>query len=206
MYASADLVTLPTYDLWTPDQHPEEAFHPSWRQRNYTFGSIEDYSIHIHGHIDDRMAKTIFAIQTYGRTWKLKPKSTDTGFPPIFGLSEPGEVGQLSKRPGLLSYPEICANLPDADNRIVQYDRFQLENNTDSNGAFAYRQPDINGDHGIWIGYEDPDSVEEKVKWALEWGSAGVAVIDLSYDDFHGTCGGEKFPIVKAVRKSLESN
>lgn len=204
IYASADLVTLPTYDLWTPDQHPEEAFHPAWREHNKEFGSIEHHSKHIHASIDNRMTKTIFAIQTYGRTWKLKPESTDTGIPPIHGLDEPGEPGLLSQYPGLLSYPEICANLPEADNRIVQYDRFQLDNYTNSNGAYAFRQPDIDGNHGIWIGYEDPFSVEEKVKWALEWGLAGAAVVDLSYDDFRGTCGGEKFPILNAVRSSLE--
>lgn len=195
-------MTLPTYDLWTPDVHPDEAFHPTWRNRSNAFGSIENLASLIHNRIDHRMEKTIFAIPSYGRTWKLEQGASESGRPPIFGLIQPGDEGPMSGQPGLLSYPEICANLPDADNRIVEYDRFQLLNGTDINGAYAYRLPDRNGNHGIWIGYDDPVTVSEKVDLAHGCGVNGFALVDLSYDDFRGTCGGEKFPLLSAIHNS----
>lgn len=195
-------MTLPTYDLWTPEVHPDEAFHPTWRNRSNIFGSIEHLASLIHNKIDHRMVKTIFAIPSYGRTWKLESGSTKSGIAPIVGLSQPGDAGPLSRQSGLLSYPEICANLPEADNRIVEYDRFQLTNGSDSNGAYAYRLPDRNGNYGIWIGFDDAVSVAEKVEMALDCGVTGFALVDLGYDDFRGTCGGERFPLLSAIYNS----
>lgn len=181
----------------------DEAFHPAWRNHSNEFGSIEHLASLIHGNIGHRMAKTIFAIQSYGRSWQLETGSTDSGVPPVMGLRQPGAEGQVSRQPGLLSYPEICANLPHADNRLIEYDRYQLRNGSDANGAYAYRLPDRNGAHGIWIGYEDPSSVADKVKMALECGVMGFSLVDLNHDDFRGTCGGEKFPLLSAISKNV---
>lgn len=72
--------------------------------------------------------------------------------------------------------------------------------------AYAY-QP-YNGQtstDGIWIGFEDPETAGNKASYVKAKGLGGIAIFDLSTDDFRGTCSpsGDKFPIVKAAKYKL---
>ena len=59
--------------------------------------------------------KLILGIPTYGRTWKLNEDSGSTGVPPLQADGQ-GAEGYLTHIDGILSYPEICTMLPNANN------------------------------------------------------------------------------------------
>lgn len=70
-------------------------------------------------------------------------------------------------------------------------------------GVYAFRLPDSNDENGIWAGYEDADTVGNKAAYAKAKGLGGVAIIDLTLDDFRGLCSGDKFPLLRAAKFRL---
>lgn len=74
---------------------------------------------------------------------------------------------------------------------------------TSITGTYAFRLPDDNGDGGIWVGYEDPDTAGNKAAYVRAKGLGGIAVDDLTLDDFRGLCTGDKYPILRAAKFRL---
>lgn len=70
-------------------------------------------------------------------------------------------------------------------------------------GSYAYRLADENGEHGLWVGYEDPEASQNKAGYVMTKNLGGVAIHDLTNDDFRGSCTGEKFPILRAAKYRL---
>lgn len=70
-------------------------------------------------------------------------------------------------------------------------------------GTYAFHLPDSEGEHGIWTGYEDPDTAGNKAAYAKAKGLGGVAIVDLALDDFRGLCNGDKYPILRAAKFRL---
>lgn len=70
-------------------------------------------------------------------------------------------------------------------------------------GTYAYRLPDQNGENGIWVGFEDPDTVGNKAAYAKAKGLGGIAVLDITLDDFRGTCVSDNFPLLRAAKYRL---
>lgn len=68
-------------------------------------------------------------------------------------------------------------------------------------GTYAFRLPDSNEEGGIWVGYDDVDTAGNKAAYARAKGLGGVAVVDITLDDFRGLCTGERYPILKTARK-----
>lgn len=195
VFAAADLVTLPTYDFASSLQTPNEANHPA-ALINGKFDVINEAV----GTSMERAAKAILAIPTFGRTWKLDDDSSVSGVPPVRGVGNPGDAGPLTKTAGLLSYPEICSALSDPN--YLGGDT-PLLSVTDAGGVYAFRLADGHNDHGIWVGYEDVVSVRRKVDFMKAAGLGGVAIVSIDLDDFRGTCGGEKYPILRAAKNQL---
>jgi GH18 family chitinase len=53
------------------------------------------------------------------------------------------------------------------------------------------------------VAYEDPDTAGYKGAYVKNKGLGGIAIWDISLDDFRGVCTGERFPILKAARNHL---
>lgn len=70
-------------------------------------------------------------------------------------------------------------------------------------GDYAYRLPDENEEGGVWIAYESPESAATKAAYAKSKGLGGIAVDDLTLDDFRGTCSRNKYAILKAAVSAL---
>jgi chitinase len=95
-------------------------------------------------------------------------------------------------------------------------------------GTYAFRIVDENEEHGLWVAYEDPDTAGNKANYVVSVmilsycssirdfynqiiknclqrskGLGGIAIIDLSMDDFRGACTGEKFTILRAAKYRL---
>ena len=68
-------------------------------------------------------------------------------------------------------------------------------------GAYAFILPDKKSSEGLWVGYEEPETVSWKASFAKTKGLGGVAVLDLGLDDTRGICDGNRFPITKAAKR-----
>lgn len=94
--------------------------------------------------------KLIVGIPFYGQTFTLSQKTAHSVNSPSNG---PGLPGEYTKQPGMLAYYEIC-------NRVTTH-RWLVSKSDKASGAYTYR-----GDQ--WVGYEDPDTIREKVIFILD--------------------------------------
>lgn len=53
------------------------------------------------------------------------------------------------------------------------------------------------------MSFEDPDTAGSKASYAKAKGLGGIAIIDLSLDDFRGLCTGDKYPLLRAAKYRL---
>lgn len=151
--------------------------------------------------------KIVLGIPTFATTWTLTPESKVSGAPPITA-DGPGEEGPHTKTPGILSYQEMCNLLPSAHSGTSSVAGNQLLRKvTDPSkklGTYAFRLPhEAEGIKGLWASYEDEQTAAYKADFVKTKGYGGIAVYDVTLDDFRGFCNGEKFPILKTVRQNL---
>jgi len=108
--------------------------------------------------------KVIMGIPFYGQSYTLETNNQNDVGAPAFG---PGNPGEFTQQPGMLAYYEICERSTNfklwicfvlivfltvrSKNWKVSRDKFG------AHGPYAY-----SGDQ--WVGYEDVDSIKEKVK------------------------------------------
>ena len=53
-----------------------------------------------------------------------------------------------------------------------------------------------------FVSYDDEESLETKVAYAMEKGLAGVMIWSLDNDDVHGACG-PPYPLLRTVHRAL---
>ncbi|KAF5298477.1 hypothetical protein FQR65_LT01256 [Abscondita terminalis] len=123
-----------------------------------------------------------------------------SGVPPVGHVKGAGESGIHTKDEGLLSFEEVCILLKD---QVLSSSFRKIEDSSGKYGTYAFKPPDKSGNGGMWISYEDPLSAESKVSYARSKGLGGVAIVDLTLDDFRGSCKGSKYPILQAVMLRL---
>nr|ABC79625.1 imaginal disc growth factor-like protein [Mamestra brassicae] len=200
-----DIVNIGAYDFETPERNPKEADYatPLYtpQNRNPLLNADAVVTYWLQGGAPAQ--KLILAIPTAARTWKLDADSEIAGVPPIHA-DGPGEAGPYTKTEGILSYPEVCAKLINPNHQKGM--RPHLRKVTDPSkrfGTYAFRLPDENGDPGLWVSYEDPDTAGQRASYVKAKNLGGVAIIDLSMDDFRGLCTGDKYPILRAAKYRL---
>ncbi|EDV90278.1 GH23530, partial [Drosophila grimshawi] len=151
--------------------------------------------------------KLHLGIASYGRAWKLTTDSGLSGLPVVPSTDGAGPGGlQVASNEGLLSWPEICAMLPFNQTAVYRGAAAPLRKVTDLTqkyGNYAMRPADENGEHGLWVSFDDPDFAGIKASYAKSKNLGGVAIFDLSCDDFRGLCTGQKYPIVRSVKYLL---
>ncbi|CAG4955528.1 unnamed protein product [Colias eurytheme] len=200
-----DIVNLHAYDYFTPARNPKEADYaaPTYKPQNRNELSNVDAAISYWLSAGAPSHKIVVGIATFARTWKLDSDSEISGVPPIH-TDGPGEAGPYTKTEGLLSYPEVCAKLINPNHQKGM--RPHLRKVTDPSkrfGTYAFRLPDDNGDPGLWVSYEDPDTAGQKASYVKSKNLGGVSIVDLSMDDFRGLCTGDKYPILRAAKYRL---
>lgn len=105
-----------------------------------------------------------------------------------------------------MSYPEVCSKLPNPSNAHLKDEHQPLRRVGDPThryGSYAYRLPDNNGNYGFWVGYEDPETAQSKASYVVNKNLGGVAIHDLTHDDFRGSCTGDRYPILRAAKHRL---
>lgn len=69
-------------------------------------------------------------------------------------------------------------------------------------GTYAFLLPQ-NDKQGIWVSFEDPDTTGQKASYVKAKGLGGVAIVDVTLDDFRGLCTGDKYPLLRAAKFRL---
>lgn len=202
-----DWLNIAAFDFHTPQRNDKEAdyaapiYAPSERhpEQNIDFQVTNLLSRGVPA------TKIVVGIPTFGRGWVINEGATATGVPPVESHGPTPESIQ-SKREGIFSYPEICVKLTSEQNKHLKGENAPIRKVGDPAkrfGPYGYRLPDSSGNYGQWISYEDPDSAGNKAAYVRAKNLGGVAIMDLTLDDFRGACTGDKFPILKSTKYRL---
>lgn len=202
-----DFITIAAFDVYTPARNPKEA--------DYVAPTLSVSDRNVEENIDAWASflvsggllanRIVVGIPTFARAWKLEKDATLTGSPPVKTDGEAPE-GVQSRTPGLYSYPEVCGMVLNTQNKDLKGEHGPLRKIADPTkryGSYAFRLADENGNNGLWVGLEDPESAGNKASFVRGKGFGGVAVFDLSLEDFRGACTGAKFPIVTKIKEKL---
>jgi len=144
----------------------------------------------VHYFLDQGIDKTkiVLDMPLYGRTFTL----TD---PSQHGLGasttgQGGDPGPYTNVRGTRAYYEICGLVLDKQQwTVVQDSQHRM-------GPYAYFD-------NQWISYDDADSLGLKAQYILDNDLAGAMLWDISFDDFDGTCGDGKNPLINVISKKL---
>ncbi|XP_017153917.1 chitinase-like protein Idgf1 [Drosophila miranda] len=208
LHPQLDYINLAAFDFLTPLRNPEEAdytapLHLPDEQNRLPHLNVEfQVNYWLHNHCPAH--KLNLGIASYGRAWQLTKNSGLSGLPVVPETYGPAPGGlQIASAEGLLSWPEICSKLAQNSTAVYRGAAAPLRKVTDLTqkyGNYALRPADENGDHGLWLSYDDPDFAGIKAAYAKSRGLGGMAVFDLGCDDFRGLCTGQKFPIVRSIK------
>ncbi|XP_044751450.1 chitinase-like protein Idgf4 [Coccinella septempunctata] len=205
-----DFVNLMAYDFYTPQRNPEEADYtsPLFELVDRRFDENVDFQVNYWTRNGAPSSKIVLGVPTFGRTWQMTSDSNTNGIPPLT-VDGPGEQGLFTRDAGILSYFEICQMVEGGKKTSAlttpPSPSFVLEADTSRRrGPYAFLPPGPNK-KGIWISYESPEYAAAKGKYAKSKGLGGIAISDLTFDDFKGSCSYEKYPLLRAALTSLAS-
>ncbi|KAH8404876.1 hypothetical protein KR222_007841 [Zaprionus bogoriensis] len=205
-----DLINLATFDFVTPTRNPEEADFSAPLYEAFGQNRLPHYNVafQVEHWVQQRVPghKINVGIATYGRAWKLTADSGSTGEPVVAATSGPAPAGIQTKTEGLLNWAEICQLLPNPSNSNGKNSFSPLKRVLDPTkryGSYAYRTPDENGEYGMWVSYDDPDTAASKAQYVHAKNFGGVALFDLTLDDFRGQCTGDRYPMLRAIKYRL---
>lgn len=203
-----DFVNLMAFDFQTPERNPNMADFPApiyaMTERNAQFNV--DYQVQFWLRNGCPTTKLNVGIPTHARPWKLTDFDSKGATPPLSDVSNDAPLGPDTESLGRYSWTEVCAMLPNTQNSHLKGANAPLTKVNDPqhhSGVYAYRAPDKKGNNGIWVSYEDPDTAAEKASYVQKNHLGGVALFDLAHDDFRGSCAGEKYPILRAIKYRL---
>ncbi|XP_069124716.1 probable chitinase 10 isoform X2 [Argopecten irradians] len=119
----------------------------------------------------------------YGRSFTLSSTSNTGLHAPVRGG---GTAGRFTRESGFLAYYEICTMIPKSTKHIIQGEEVPYI---------------VQGNQ--WVGYDDQESLRKKVDFVKQEHFGGVMVWDLALDDFSGSCGEGKYPLLNAINDEL---
>ncbi|KAH8263728.1 hypothetical protein KR044_013000, partial [Drosophila immigrans] len=198
-----DFVNLAAFDFVTPERNPEEADYTAPLFNEPSQERLPHYNIDFQVQYwlqQGFPGKNInLGISTYANAWKLTEDSGETGEPIVSHTDGPASPGPYLKKAGVRSFPEICSMLVSPINHIAK--DTLLNNNINKYGNFAIAHKVSNSER-IWVSYDDLNAVDLKTSYSNIY-LGGVALFDLGYDDFQGSCFNEKFPILHTVKQRI---
>lgn len=182
-----DFINLMTYNLHGDWHHVTGHHSPLFRGQRDTgpdrFSNV-DYAVGYILRLGAPANKLVMGIPTFGKSFTLASSESQVGAP-ISGLGLPG---RFTKEEGTLAYYEICGFLRGAEvHRIPSQEvPFATKGNQ-------------------WVGYDDPESVKNKVQYLKNKQLAGAMVWAVDLDDFRGSFCEQKvpFPLTNAIKKAL---
>ncbi|ELU03375.1 hypothetical protein CAPTEDRAFT_99042, partial [Capitella teleta] len=131
-------------------------------------------------------SKLVIGMPMYGRGFTLRdPDQNGFGAP----ADGPSPSMEYTREAGFLSYYEICT----LSNVTRVFDE-------ESKVPYVY-------DESVWIGYDDDESLRNKVEWVHEEGLMGVMVWALDLDDFSGSfCDQGPYPLLTTLNMEYNAS
>ncbi|XP_064646402.1 chitotriosidase-1-like [Lineus longissimus] len=188
---SLDFINLMAYDLhgaWEKFTGHHAALFPrkdeKGTHRYLNLAWVIDYWLE---KVADPKKLTV-GMGTYGRGFTLTSKDK-------FYLGAPAKQaankGPFTREGGFLSYYEACDMLKTGGQHYY---------NDEQEVPYV-----VKGDQ--WLGYDDPNSLTNKVNYMKSKGLGGGMIWALDLDDFKGDfCGAGPYPLLKAINKALYGN
>ncbi|XP_034023202.1 acidic mammalian chitinase-like [Thalassophryne amazonica] len=174
-------------------------FHGTWEQftghNSPLYRGSQDFGDLIYFNADFAMKywrdngtpveKLRMGFPAYGRTFRLTSSNTGVGAP----ASGPASAGAFTREAGFWSYYEICGFLNGISIWWIE----------DQKVPYATKNQE-------WVGYDNRESYEIKVRYLQEQGFGGAFVWALDLDDFAGRfCGQGPHPLLSHLRKLLDT-
>ncbi|XP_072932280.1 probable chitinase 10 [Epargyreus clarus] len=183
-----DFINVMTYDFhgqWERQVGHNSPLFPLESATSYQKKLTVDYSAREWVRQGAPKEKLMIGMPTYGRSFTLINETQfDIGAPASGG----GQTGRFTNEAGFMSYYEICEFLRE-DNTTLVWDNEQMV-------PFAYREDQ-------WVGFDDERSLKTKMAWLKEEGFGGIMVWSIDMDDFRGSCGTGKYPLITAMKQEL---
>ncbi|XP_023296101.2 chitinase-like protein Idgf3 [Lucilia cuprina] len=206
-----DFIIISAFDFYTPLRNPEEAdyaapiYAPIKIGNRLPLANVDQLVEEWLKTLEIPPQKLIIGIPAYGHAWKMGNNTKTTGLPPVPLTQGPAWTAAKTRIPGLLPYPEICTQLTKSSIKTTTSGNAltSIVDPTKKYGNYAYRATDEKGNAGIWISYEDPSTAAAKAEYAKSRHLGGVALFDITYDDTHGRCGEDTFPILRSIVMKL---
>uniref|UniRef100_A0A182JS87 chitinase n=1 Tax=Anopheles christyi TaxID=43041 RepID=A0A182JS87_9DIPT len=132
--------------------------------------------------------RVVLGVPFLGRTYTLRTSQQNGLGSPATG---PGPKGQHTYTEGYLGYFEICQKLKEQRNWRTVWDGI-------GQCPYAYRG-------NQWIGYENEQSLKEKVEFVKSKELAGIYAFSLDLDDYRGKCG-EPHPLMSTLASLLKKD
>nr|KAI8764858.1 Chitin binding domain containing protein; acidic [Bos taurus [Biomphalaria glabrata] len=179
-----DFINLMSYDLHG-NWHPYTGHNSPLYQRISEIGENATLNVNYGANYwvskGAPKEKINIGLATYGRTFTLKDSNKqDVGD----AATGPGPMGKFTLAPGILAYYEICEYLKSGATVSLIKDQ-QVPYLVQGN---------------VWIGYDNAQSLRNKVRYIKDNGFGGTMVWALDMDDFRGTfCGEGAYPLLYAI-------
>ncbi|KAL7670419.1 hypothetical protein ACOME3_005355 [Neoechinorhynchus agilis] len=130
--------------------------------------------------------KMVLGLGFYGRGSTISTDSASIGDNVANGCI----IGPYTQESGFRAYYEICKYADEGMHRVFDE---------------SARVPIATGNN-MWIGYDDQQSLIEKVNFAKEKNYGGVMIWAIDFDDFKGAiCGQGSFPLLTKVHETAKS-
>lgn len=194
--AGYDVPTLSEYFNWIAVMTYD--FHGNWDRQTghvaplyYYPGDKWDYfnaNFTIHYWIEKGAPpqKLIMGLPMYGQSFSLADPNKRGLNDQTYG---PGEAGKYSRAGGFLAYYEICDKVNNDGWTVVRDPEGRI-------GPYAYHK-------NQWVSYDDVAEVRRKASFIKDMKLGGGMVWALDLDDFRGTCGCGKHPLLGSLNQEL---
>lgn len=128
----------------------------------------------------------VMGVPSYGQSFTLKNAQQNGLNAPTTG---PGKGGPLTQSDGSLAYYEICDKTKKGGWKVVRDPQNRI-------GPYAF-----SGNQ--WVSYDDVQNFRIKAKYMRSMNLGGGMVWSLDFDDFKGSCGCGKNPLLTALNQVL---
>lgn len=167
---------------------------------------IVDHNLDIRASIDHwaknvgAPEKLVLGMISYGWINKFSDKFFAYISPPVFARSHrlnttqtgSGEDSKFCKYCRSFPFKDICERIKSNHGwNIVRNPRNEM-------GLYAYN-------NGFWVAFDDVENIRIKAKLICEMHLGGGVLLALDYDDFEGSCGCGKYPLITALNQEMRA-
>lgn len=183
---SLDFINLMTYDFhggWESEVSHNSPLYGHSTETGEVANFNTDFTVRYFIQKGASPDKLNIGLPLYGRSFTLANTNDHDVYSPSAGNGQPGTY---TKENGYNAYYEVCEK--------IKTKGYTVHKISDQQVPYALGGKD-------WVGFDDEDSLRNKVRYAKSKGLGGVMFWAVDLDDFSGKfCGKGPFPLMNAVK------